>query len=81
MRLQVYSIYDLKVSAYSTPFFSPNDSVALRSFQQVKRDPDSQVYHFPGDFQLYRIGTFTDSDGLLTHEIPPVLISDTSKDE
>jgi hypothetical protein len=81
MKLNVYSVYDVKVCAYSTPFFSTNDSVALRSFQQVKRDPNSQVHHFPGDFQLYRIGTFTDNDGLLIHEIPPVLISDIPADE
>ena len=78
MKLQVYSVYDLKVSAYSAPFYAPNDSVAMRSFQQLKRDPNSQVFHFPGDFKLYRIGTFTDEDGFLQAEIPPAFVSNTS---
>lgn len=81
MKLNLYSVYDLKVCAYSTPFFSPNDSVALRSYLQTRNDPNTSLYHFPGDFKLYRIGSFTDEDGLVQPEIPPALIQPPHKEE
>lgn len=78
MMLKVYSVYDVKVQAYSTPFFSVNDSTAFRSFSQLRNDPATQVNQFPDDFRLYRLGDFDDSSGLLVAQVPPVLIQEDS---
>ena len=70
MKLKIYSLYDLKAQIYSHPYYSLNDSVALRTFLQMGQDPTSTVHHYPDDFKLYRIGDFDDATGVLTPEHP-----------
>lgn len=63
MQLSMYSLFDTKAQTFGIPFFLLNDAVAQRSFYQLYSDPQSTVHQFPSDFQLYRLGTFNDSDG------------------
>ena len=78
MRQSIYSVYDSKIDAYGTPFFSPNHSVALRSFLQAKLDPNTSIHHFPDDFRLYCLGEFDDASGLVSAQIPPTFIPENS---
>jgi hypothetical protein len=74
MVLKIYSVYDVKVQSYSTPFFAINDSVALRSFVQLRLDPSTTVHNFPDDFRLYCLGEFSDTGGALCPLDSPALI-------
>lgn len=58
MRLNIYTIYDIKAEAYLTPFFSPNKGLALRMFMQAGAEPTSNVHQFPADFTLFELGSF-----------------------
>jgi len=74
MKLNVYSVFDVKAAVYANPFYMPNDLVAIRGFTGAVNSPDSMLYKHPEDYMLYRLGSFNDSIGLLEAENPPVCI-------
>ena len=65
MMLQIYSIYDSKSKAFSQPFSSANDQVAIRQFTTLASEQGNNVNKFPEDFSLHHIGEFDDSTGML----------------
>jgi len=64
--MKIYSIYDSKAEAYLQPFFSPNNAVAIRNFQNVLQDPNSNINRWPEDFTLFAIGTWDEDTGQIT---------------
>ena len=65
MILQVVSIYDSAAQCYSQPSFVPTVGSAVRSFQDLLNDSNSQCAKHPEDFSLFHLGTFNDELGLL----------------
>lgn len=72
MELNIYSIYDTAAKAYATPFFMPNDGLAIRAFSDNVNSSDSQLSKHPEQFVLFKIGTFEDQHGKLDHYDPVV---------
>ncbi len=59
----VYSVYDSKVGAFLTPFFSRNRAVALRSFTSAAQDVGSDFNRYAGDYTLFEIGEWMPEEG------------------
>lgn len=74
MTNKIYSIYDEKAEIFSTPFFSMNDNMAIRSFQDLANDPSSTIYKHPEDYKLYELGEFEDQSGKTIPVDPPRFI-------
>lgn len=61
---QIYTILDTKAESYSQPVFAVNDAVATRLFSaSVNRHEDTDLFHHPEDYQLYRIGEWNAAEG------------------
>lgn len=75
MLTSAYSVHDSVADFFGTPFFSTNDNVAIRSFSALVHDPQSFVSRNPGDFTLYRIGTFDDKTGLFEKFDIPFMVT------
>lgn len=65
MELQMYTIRDSKAGTYSQPFYAHNKPVAERHLHRMVKDPNSMVCQFPEDYDLYELGTYDDSTGLV----------------
>lgn len=65
MILKVFSIYDVKAEAYSPPFVEKTIGLAIRTFQALANDMNTNVGKYPGDFTLFSVGEFDDSNGSL----------------
>lgn len=65
MILEVVSIYDEKLGAYSQPSFVASKGVALRSFTDQVNNQSSPLNAHPSDYTLFRIGQFDDVTGEL----------------
>ena len=76
MVVSVYSIYDVKSCLYGQPFYSHNDNVAVRSFQDLQADSSSMVHRHPDDFRLYKLGNFNDITGMMSCISVPFLVLD-----
>ena len=61
MKLIMYSVYDTIACVFNKPFCDINDASAIRSFDQSAGEQP----HF-GDYELYRVGEYDDSNGYIT---------------
>lgn len=62
MKLKVFSVFDSKVGAYLTPFFSRSTGEAIRAFTQAANDSQTQFCKFAEDFTLFEIGEWDDQN-------------------
>lgn len=65
MKTNMYCVFDRKTTLYHIPFHAHNTGHAMRIFQGMCQDSQSQVQTWPEDFELFEIGTFTDETGAL----------------
>lgn len=65
MITNAYTLFDNKALVYSPPFFVNTDGAAVRMVQDICNDLNTQIGRHPGDFVLYCIGTFSDSNAAL----------------
>ena len=70
MRIHAFSLYDRKTLVYHNPFFAVTDGAATRIVADIVADPNTQPGRHPGDFVLYRLGTYDDALGLMLPETP-----------
>lgn len=61
MKLDMFTIRDIKATEYARPFFVPNELIARRSVADLASTKDNDVGKYPTDFELYYLGEF---DGL-----------------
>lgn len=72
----ICSVKDRAADAFGRPMFVPSVGLALRGFtDEVNREAaDNQMYHHSDDFDLFELGTFDDSTGIIEcHPIPKQL--------
>jgi len=74
MVLQFFAVKDIKGNIFNRPFPEINQVNAIRGLSVVVNDPNSQISHFPQDFELFRVGTFNDETGIIIAEERPVFI-------
>jgi len=74
MKFAAFSIYDSKAEAFSPPFFQPSVGLAIRAFEDMCRDESHPIGKHAGDYELFRLGVFDDSDGSYVGELAPVAL-------
>lgn len=65
MKLHILVIRDRAADVFGQPYFSTSIGAAVRSFSdEINRsDANNSLFKHPGDFDLYHLGTYDDSDG------------------
>ncbi len=58
MRVNIYSIFDTATAVYSPPFYQKSDGEALRTFQDIAKNPETDIGKHPEDYSMFRLGTF-----------------------
>lgn len=73
----IVSVKDTAAQAFGRPIFVPTAAVAIRSFRDEvnRKDSTEDMARHPDDFELYQVGTFDDSIGLVEVEAQPRLIA------
>lgn len=61
----ICAIFDGAAQRFMDPFVVPTATVAERAFEVLVNRPGTNQYEFPGDYTLYRIGTYYPEDGML----------------
>jgi len=74
MKLDVFSVYDVKAQAYLPPFFMSNNQVAIRAITDCVNDPSHLFYKNPQDYTLFFLGVFDDNTGLIEPHIAPITL-------
>jgi len=73
----ICSVKDRAADAFGRPLFVPSVGFAIRSFSdEVNRQADdNQMYHHSDDFDLFELGTFDDSTGIIECHPQPKLLT------
>lgn len=80
MQLVIVSVFDAGTQTFARPFFVRAEGEARRSFQdEVNRvAADNPLHNHPGDFRLFKLGTFEDTTGLFVCARVPELLVDAT---
>ena len=77
MKMECYAIRDVVTELFAPPFLAENDNTAIRTFETSR-----QKQPFPQDYELYLIGSYDTSSGIISPlgkpHVKPVLISDSA---
>ena len=68
----IYSVRD-KLSGYMNISLERSDALAKRSFGIIVGDSDSVIGRNPGDYDLYRLGSFDTDSGDIHADIPLIV--------
>lgn len=79
MRINVYSVYDCKLSAFTPPFFMLRDAEAIRAFSDTCMTPTVTLNKHPEDFTLHKLGVFDDQSGKLESIQPPEFLASATE--
>lgn len=63
MKSGIYSVYDSKAQAYMQPFFSHNDSVAIRACGHAANTEGHDFANYAEDYILFGLGEFDETTG------------------
>lgn len=76
MTMNLYSVYDRAAGIYNAPFMAHSDRDAIRSFTLAMQNApaDTPQSTNPGDFELFRVGSYDQNAGLLFSETPVIMI-------
>ena len=75
MKIEAYSIYDNQSETYAPPIFVGKKGVAIRSFISECSNPDSMLFKYPADYQLFHIGQFDQETGMFTPMTKPTMVA------
>jgi len=65
MQLKIFSIRDSKGEVFNTPFFQKTHGEAERTFRELVNDPQSMLFKYPDDFDLYFVGEYDNQKGVV----------------
>lgn len=73
----IISVKDTAAQAFGRPIFVPTTAVAVRSFRDEvnRKDSTDDMSRHPDDFELYEIGSFDDSTGIIDVLSSPRLVA------
>lgn len=61
MLLQIVVVRDSGADCFGQPQYVPSIGGAIRSFGDESQNPQSIIYKHPGDYILYKLGTYNDA--------------------
>lgn len=76
MKLNMYSLYDMKTTSHGVPFFMATDAAAVRAVSNLVSSVDTLVGMNPEDFRLHRLASFDDGSGEIDVLEIPVRVCD-----
>ena len=65
MTYNVYAIMDKASGLFMAPMVDINDSTAKRNFYMQITKTNGALNYSPSDYDYYRIGKYTDSNGIM----------------
>lgn len=68
--MNVYAVWDEASLSFGALVLCATDGLALRAFSDVCANPESAMAKSPGDYKMYRMGTYDPNTGAIESEKP-----------
>lgn len=76
MKTELYAMRDVKVGNYLPPLVCLNLPDALRRFTGFASKPGTDVFQYPEEFEIYKLGTYNDENAqIVTEPIPTFIVN------
>lgn len=66
MKLQAFTVYDVKAESYTRPFFEQSTATAVRAFTDAVNEEGQDFNRHAEDYTLFHVGDFDDQTGTFT---------------
>ena len=66
MKFKIFSIYDSKAETFNTPLFLVQEGQAIRIFDDMVNDDQTDIAKHTEDYTLFNLGEFDSETGLVT---------------
>lgn len=70
----LFAVRDTKVGVFQKPFLMRNAAEAIRGFESVVNDHNTEFYRYPDDFTLYQMAEFDEETGVITQSTDPQIL-------
>lgn len=67
--MKLFTVKDIKSSSFGAPFQSVSSGSACRVVAMSMDDKNSLLSRFPSDFEVWEVGEFDETTGLLTSSL------------
>lgn len=74
MKLQVFTVFDSKASAYFPPFYEKTKGSAIRAFTDSVNTADHTFNKHPEDYTLFELGSYEDETASFHLHKSPIAI-------
>jgi len=72
--MEMYAVKDKKADQFYQPIYTAHHAQAVRQFQTAIQKSDGDLHNFPGDFDLFYIGSYDQQTA--THKnVTPELVA------
>lgn len=68
---KLFAIRDSKTEFFGPPWAKSTHGEAERDFTTLVNDPQSQIFNYPQDYDLYLLGEYDSNTGKITPEDTP----------
>lgn len=75
MIINLYSVRDNKIGSFFPPIAAENNVQATRRLIIMRKDDQSQIHHFPGDYDMYRVAEMDTDTGVIIPASPLEMIA------
>lgn len=76
---QIFTVFDKKGLNYLPPVFQKNKGTAMRAISPLVNDPEHQFGKYDTDFELYYIGEYCESNGIILGSNKPEFVCNLSE--
>lgn len=73
--MKVFAVRDSALGEYLNPFVAPTAEFAIRTFKDQVNQPDCPINAHPEDYELFELGLFDTTTGLIASHQAPMSIS------
>lgn len=75
MNEKMFTVFDSKVEAYMTPFFSQTMPSALRAFSDTVQNTEHPFHKHAEDYTLFELGIWNDTNGSFEIHKTPIPVA------
>jgi len=69
MKIKTFTIYDRVLDDHTTLFTAQNEGMAVRTVNQMRKNPNHPLNEYPEEMDLYEVGEFDTSTALLSPKL------------
>lgn len=78
-KVKMFAIFDAAAKAFGPPMVFYTNGLALREFESIARNEQSQLNKSPGDFTIWEIGEYDTDNAVIQSGVAPKALAQATE--